>query len=56
MKNRRGKHVKQPLTIPQNDFIREEWKKDAFALRIDHVQPNVNIQDRINEASRSCTT
>ncbi|MEI2471072.1 hypothetical protein V8V75_16100 [Peribacillus frigoritolerans] len=26
-------------------------KKDAFALRVDHVQPNVNIQDRINEAS-----
>ncbi|MCY8936935.1 hypothetical protein [Peribacillus frigoritolerans] len=26
-------------------------KKDAFALRVEHVQPNVNIQDRINEAS-----
>ncbi|MFS0601664.1 HD-GYP domain-containing protein [Peribacillus frigoritolerans] len=26
-------------------------KKDAFALRAEHVQPNVNIQDRINEAS-----
>ena len=26
-------------------------KKDAFALREDHAQPNVNIQDRINEAS-----
>ncbi|MEC0344383.1 HD-GYP domain-containing protein [Peribacillus frigoritolerans] len=45
------KHVKQPLTIPQIDFIREELKKDAFALRVDHAQPNENIQDRINEAS-----
>ncbi|MCZ0871500.1 hypothetical protein [Peribacillus sp. AS_2] len=26
-------------------------KKDAFALRVEHVQPYVNIQDRINEAS-----
>lgn len=43
--------MKQPLTIPQIDFIREELKKDAFALRVDHAQPNVNIQDRINEAS-----
>lgn len=43
--------MKQPLTIPQIDFIREELKKDAFALRVDHAQPNENIQDRINEAS-----
>ena len=42
--------MKQPLTIPQIDFKREELKKDAFALRVDHAQPNVNIQDRINEA------
>ncbi len=43
--------MKQPLTIPKIDCIRKELKKDAFALRVDHAQPNVNIQDRINEAS-----
>lgn len=53
MKNRRGKlyNAKTPLTIPRIDFIREELKKDATSLTVDHARPNVNIQERINEAS-----
>ncbi|MCD1160014.1 hypothetical protein [Peribacillus frigoritolerans] len=47
MKNRRGKlyNAKTPITIPRIDFIREELKKDATSLTVDHARPNVNIQE-----------
>ncbi len=54
MKNRRGKlnnKANPPLTIPKIDFIMEELKKGEFPLTEDHVQPNVKIHERINEAS-----
>ncbi|MDR4925859.1 hypothetical protein [Peribacillus simplex] len=54
MKNRREKRnnkANTPLTIPEIDFIMEELKKGESSLTEDHVQPNVMIHERINEAS-----
>jgi hypothetical protein len=54
MKNRRGKlnnKANTTLTIPEIDFIMEELKKGESSLTENHVQPNVKIHERINEAS-----
>ncbi|MCM3674037.1 MULTISPECIES: hypothetical protein [Peribacillus] len=54
MKNRRGKlnnKAYPPLIIPEIDFIMEELKKGEASLTEEHVQPNVKIHERINEAT-----
>ncbi len=43
--------MKQPFTIPQIDLHKERIEKRCICFKGRSCEPNVNIQDRINEAS-----